>query len=237
MDEKIKDKIRKLLALSHGTDSDNESYVALQKAQALMAEYKLSEKDIKPEEASKKCIHKRTNFSYTYRSSDYYLNELAEIIAENFCCINYISKAKKKQRCTVYFMGKEEDVSIAEEALNIANFAIIHGYNKVWKSMCEMYGIDYIPAKLFNPAKLGYIKGYMEGLKEALRTQREENQEWGLVLVAPKEALEFYNSLHEMNINFSTPRVSGSYYNEGYTDGRSFNMHKKISSDDKLKLQ
>ena len=223
----IKEKIKKLLALSADNPSDAESYAALQKAQELMAQYKIEQKDIMTEDQIKKCIHRKTTLTYGSRSSDHFLSELASIIAENFCCVDYISRVRGTQTNRVCFMGMEDDVEIAEEALHVANAAIIRGYNRVYREACKEYDTDYLPAMYFNPLKLGYIEGYMAGLKQVFEDQKEKNQEWGLVLVAPQEAKDFLSALDVREFN-TIQRVDNSYYEEGYKDGKNFNLNKKI---------
>lgn len=230
--ENIKDKIKKLLALSEDNPSEAESYSALQKAQELMAKYKLSELDIKGEEKEIKCIRRRTNFSYGTRSSDHYINELATLLADNFCCVNYVSTPRGSRTHYVCFMGMEEDVSICEEAMATANRAIIRGYNKVYKEVCKEYDMDYLSARYFNPLKTGYIDGYLDGLRKALADQKEEYQEWGLVLVAPQEAKDFLASLKSRDYNH-TIYTDTTYYDKGYNDGSNFQMNKKIEGSDK----
>lgn len=225
----IKERVKKLLALSKDTEYDHESYVALQKAQELMAKYKLSQVDITDEEP-KKCIRTKTKVYYGTRSSDHYLDDLASVIADNFCCINYVSTPKYSRTHHVCFMGLQEDVDIAVEALYIANTAIIKGYNKIYKELCEAYDMKYIPAYLFNPHKLGYVKGYISGLKSAFESQRKANQEWGLVLVVPKEAQEFSDSLETAYFGGGNSVVDRTYYQEGYADGSSFQLSTKIDT-------
>lgn len=230
--ESALNKIKKLLALSADNPSDEESHAALQKAQELMAIHKLSEQDISPDEIKKKCIKKKTNFSYGTRSSDHYVDDLAGIIADNFCCVNYISTPRYSKTHYVCFMGMEEDVAICEEAMNIANYAIIKGYNRVYNDIARETGLDYVPARIFNPAKKGYVKGYLAGLKRALESQREKHQEWGLVLVVPQEAQDYIGSLDSVSFNMSDNKVDTYYYDEGYNDGSNFNMYKKVEGED-----
>lgn len=227
-DESIINKIRKLLDLSKSSDYENESYVAFQKAQELMVKYKLSETDISPEEVQKQvCVQVRTPFSYSTRSSDHYIDILAKIIAENFCCIEYIGTMPGSQTHYVYFMGMQEDVSICIEAMNIADRVIKKGYNKVYKKLSESYGASYVPAKVFNPYKIGYVKGYLAGLQSAFDKQKQEHPEYAIVLVAPQEAQDYIGGLE--TVAYSNPHGTNPYfYNDGYKDGASFQLNKKI---------
>lgn len=224
----IKEKIRKLLNLSGDNPSDAESFSALQKAQELMAMYKIERGDISDEE-QKKCVKKKTMLSYGTRSSDHYIADLAEIIADNFCCIYYMSTVRGSRTHTICFMGMEDDVEIATEVLYVANRYIVQGYNRVYKDLSREYGADYVPAKYFNPAKTGYIKGYLKGLKLALESQKEKNQEWGLVLVVPQEAKNFFDSLNHVSYN-PTCHTDHTYFNQGFNDGTQFHLDDKIGN-------
>lgn len=228
--EKIVDKIKKLLKLSENNPSQEESYAAFQKAQALMVEYKLSQSDItdKDQVKEKKCIRKKINLSYGTRSSDHYIYDLACIVAANFCCITCISTPRGSRTHYIMLMGLEDDVAIAEEIMYAANAQIIRGYNKVYKEESYWYSDGYVPAKVFNPLKVGYVQGYLTGLKKALETQRNAHQEeWGLVLVTPKEAKDYLAKLEGRDTG-SDCRSDLSYYATGYKDGSNFNMNKKL---------
>lgn len=229
----VKNKIKKLLALHEDGANDNESYVALLKAQELMAKYKLEKSDISEEE-KKQCIQCRTTLSYGTRSSDHYLNDLAAIIAENFCCINYVSTPRGTKTHYICFMGMEDDVSIAEEVIHAANSAIIRGYNRVYKELCKEYQIDYVPARYFNPVKTGYIDGYLDGLKAKLESQKAQHQEWGLVLVVPQEAKDFLGGLDKVSFGGDSYLTDRTYYDEGYEDGNNFQLNKKLGEVKKL---
>lgn len=233
--ESMISKIKKLLALAGNNPSDEESYSALQKAQQLMVEYKISEGEI-VDEKKEECVTLRTGFSYGSRSSDYYLSELARIIADNFCCIHFLSRRHGTKTNRICFMGLESDVNVANEVMTLANMAIIRGYNRVYRDMLKKDNVDYIPARYFNPAKEGYIEGYLEGLKYALDSQKEKNQEWGLVLVAPEEAQKFLEKLNPFQSNH-VRYINRSYHDEGYKDGSSFNLNKKLENDDKKRLE
>lgn len=227
--DNIKSKIKKLLALSEDNPSDAESYVALQKAQELMALYKLEQKDISEEYRNQECVKVKTTLSYGTRSSDHYLDDLAGIIANNFCCVNYISTPRGSRTHYVCFMGMKDDVDIAQEVIHTANMQIIRGYNRVYNEVCKEHNITYLPAKYFNPLKTGYIEGYLAGLKHALESQKEKHQEWGLVLVTPKEAQDYMSNLKSVDFG-GTIYVDNTYYDKGYTDGSNFNLNKKIDN-------
>lgn len=232
--ESIKEKIRKLLALSDDNPSDAEGYEAFKKAQELMVQYKLEQKDIS-DNKEQECIRRKTVVKYGTRSSDHYINDLATVIAQNFCCINYISTPRGTQSHYICFMGLKDDVSIAEEILATAVSNVIRGYNRVYKDVCKFHGFDYLPAKYFNPIKTGYVDGYVSGLRDALEDQKAKNQEWGLVLVVPQEAQDFLSDLTKADFSLGGSNyMDDSYYEEGYNDGVNFQLNKKLEDQKKL---
>ena len=89
--------------------------------------------------------------------------------------------------------------------------------------------LDYIPAKYFNPAKQGYVEGYLAGLSAALESQKDKHQEWGLVLVAPQEAKDFVDNLKKVGYSRVT-LVDNTYYDEGYNDGINFQLNNKLNT-------
>lgn len=229
--QSIKDKIKKLLTLSEGSNFDEESQTALLKAQELMVKYKLEQKDIEDDQKESKVVQKKTVLCYSTRSSDHYMNDLASVISENFCCVNYVSTTKGTSTHYICFMGDEDDVEIATESLYVANQAIVKGYNKIYKEVCKENNISYLPAKYFNPLKVGYTEGYIKGLKEALQAQKEANAEWGLVLVVPQEAKDFMSDLEGVDFRtMNAIRQSNRYYDQGYDDGKEFKLRDKIDT-------
>lgn len=225
--EKAMDKIKKLLALS-GSDNDNESHVALAMAQKLMMEFKIQEKEL-AEGEDKKCVTKKTSFYFTRGNVNTYVSDLADIISENFCCINFFSYRRGTRKNFISFMGLEDDVALCEEAMVTAMNAISAGYNRVWKELQKRYDVSYIPTSVWNPAKTGYIRGYLSGLSAVFEEQRSAHQEWGLVLVVPPEAEEYKANLEGITLNRPNA-ISYNYYNEGYEDGKKFNMNKKLNN-------
>ena len=87
----------------------------------------------------------------------------------------------------------------------------------------------------FNPIKIGYVDGYIAGLKSVLDSQKEKNQEWGLVLVKPKEAQDFLSGLTKRSFCKDTIIIDNSFYQEGYNDGKNFKINKKLNEGEEQK--
>lgn len=104
-----KEKIKKLLALAQ-SPSEAEAKAALLKARKLMAEYKLTEADLKEaEEQPVKDI--LTDITCSKRRDPWIVN-LSTIIGRNYCCQGYIRRNKHKQTILIGFIGLENDVEV-----------------------------------------------------------------------------------------------------------------------------
>lgn len=70
----------------------------------------------------------------------------------------------------------------------------------------------------------GYGYGFVRGILTALEKQSEENQtEWGLVLVIPKEVEDAAQNLVKKTFKAKTENnIDPSTYAEGYEEGKKF---------------
>jgi hypothetical protein len=100
--EKIKDRVRKLLALSK-SDNENEAMLALEKANALMADYNLDESALRYESVEVKTVKSYSRWRTTLANAMDYL----------YCCYHYHST--NSGRGTFVFFGEPSDVFLATE--------------------------------------------------------------------------------------------------------------------------
>ena len=116
--DNVIEKIRKLLALA-GSNNDNEAHTAMLKARKLMAQYKLSEKDIS---ADKKAELRRAIYQeHTYSGKkNWWFVGLARVIAENHCCHACGTVEGKSSVFRVTFAGLDDDPMIALELFGYA---------------------------------------------------------------------------------------------------------------------
>lgn len=223
--DNVKEKIMKLLAKAGENPNDNETICAMAKAQELMAKYKISESEVI---GSKKggIVNRMTQFSYATGSSNHYIRSLADIIAKNFCCMFYINTQSGHSTHYISFIGTEEDVSLCEQLMFTADQSIRRGCKKIQDTLKKLTGAKYIPAKFYNPYKVGYTMGFVNGLKTVLENQVKEHEEWGIILSVPNEAKNFIGGLKCVD----TGSESGNdyFYCDGYSDGSNF-MNKKVT--------
>ena len=220
----IKDKINKLLALSQ-SPNENEARLALLKAKELMVAHKLSMQDLAAEDAE--VIHHETSFTYSRRRNSWTL-QLANVIAENYCCRAFCRRRSRQQTRTVCLAGFPEDVQLCEKALRYALDCIA-----AWTER-----ITRLNRGLYSTKELGclcdsYARGYVAGLYVAYHRQRDAHEErWALVAAVP-------NAVDESVKGLKTEQAAGegniirSVFNVGFGDGLHFCMADKLESKNK----
>lgn len=224
MENNIIIKIKKLLALSESSN-EYEAKVAMLKAQELLAKHKLSLKEIEEHEDIN-VMEGKTNI--TFRQGKW-KGKLADLIAENFGCYHYY---RTNRTHTIIFMGKDEDVTACKMVLEYA----VDSINSVVNRLRYQYRKEgYSTKGLENDYALGFI----EGLEYAFEEQKQENQEWGLVLARDKEVVEAYEKkefIGSINTNTNFQGFNEAYF-KGVEDGEKFSISDKIVGDEKGTLQ
>ena len=175
-----KDKIRKLLALAKSPEPE-EAKLALLKARKLMAEHKLTERDL--EEHDTTVIQQEIDETFSKKANSW-MAPLSTVIGENYCCAAY--RCKRGAKTTVWrvgFIGLKDDFEIRTKIFKYAVRCIKAEQKKLRKQYRDYYTPQEI-AKICD----SYGYGFVSGVNEAFAEQNEENQEYGLVLKVPKEA-------------------------------------------------
>ena len=174
----IKDKIRKLLALAD-SPNDNEAIAALSKARELMARHKLTERDI--DIKSSEVVTELLDIYYTARSSIWVL-KLARVIAESCCCKSYSNRMYRKKTMQIGIVGFKEDTEVCKKLITYAYEHVCGRISEIKRRLKN----ENSAAEITQRGK-AYGIGFAEGLNQAIAEQHEANQEYGLVLITPKE--------------------------------------------------
>lgn len=223
MNEKIVSKIKKLLALSK-SENEHESQNAMLKVQEMLMKHKLSLKDV--EESNIETIsteERETEFTFTKAQ---WKARLGQLIADNLSCYCFLRTYKSRR---IVFFGRDDDVAIAEitfkYAMDFINSEVGKLRRKAYKEGYSAIGIEN-----------DYALGFMSGLKARFDEQKSKHEEWGLVLVKPKEVIEGYE---EMKKNFGktfSPNTkyqgNADAYYKGEKDGKEFDITNKIASEE-----
>ena len=192
------------------------------KAQELLMKYKLSMKDIENFEIENVTVEEKlTDFTFTGAT---WKGMLAKVIADNLCCHCYTRTSRTHR---IAFLGREEDVVIAEITLKYAIDFIEKESKKIsrqrYKQNLSAIGVQS-----------DYALGFIGGLKERYTSQVEQHQEWGLVLSKPKKVEEAYSKLTFKKKPISPTKYKGNSnaFEKGKHDGKNFNISDKVASED-----
>lgn len=187
--DKVMEKIRKLLALA-GSSNENEAKQALLKARKLMAENKLSQADIDLDEQT--VMHIDTGVTCT-KMTNPWAATLCAVVAEYYCCKCTRQHYKGDRKVTMYLVGLKDDVELCnkiyhyayETALSLIS-RNIHRYHSESASQVR---------ERRNAFGWGFARGVQYALEEQRRAAEDNKESWGLVMVTPQPVLDFINNL------------------------------------------
>lgn len=220
------DKIRKLLALSE-SPNEAEARAALLKAKELMAEHKLTEADIERAKAEK-VVQIRTGITFSARR-DPWIDDLSGVIGDNYCCRACRTHWKGKQTREIGFAGFESDVKVCEEVFRYAVDTARAGIADFKAGMKDVW--PPVSAREISRMSASFGKGFVRGLAAAYDEQGASHQEWGLVMVIPKEVNDFADSRWR-TAHFSSQLDSEAndafLYAKGYDEGKRFDPSTKL---------
>lgn len=229
--DRILRRIKGLLATAEGEANINESHTAFLKAQEMMVKYGVDPSDVTDNEEVKE-VFDRTGTDY--KRLYWYERNLARIIAKNFRCKNYIRWTKlegdRQKKNRIEFMGLEEDVLLASEMYRL----VVDAINFYAQKHIKKYGKGI--RRHTQSLKDDYMMGFIAGLERKFEEQIE-GQEWGLVLVVPKEVEDkFKREITGKAATYNIPRVEEQEsYQEGYRDGNGID-YKKETIDDTIQV-
>lgn len=217
----IKDKIKKLLSLAT-SPNENEAQAAMLKARELMAKNKLSDADFEdPKDEGMRSLVVN-DVKWTTDSGKVWMTSLCKLIAENYCCVSAWGSFKGKRTFTLEITGIGEDVDLCVEVIK---FAVKFIEKKV--KILQRKNINTDPKTV----ESSYAKGFIVGLEFAYEEQQEQNeQEWGLVMVVPKEVQDFADSLGTRNVKTKKSGLDPMIAMQGKKDGQEFNPNTLIGT-------
>ena len=233
--EKAIDKIRKLLALAE-SDNAGEAENALLAARKLMAEHKLTERDVadanKPGKLNKRVYEKHT-FSALKNG---WMIDLSKVIAENHCCAMCANGRQGSTVNRVMFVGLDDDPDIA---MTLFDYAVDHIHHMVSLFRREVNALpSWLSDRQHKNQRVrvyenSYAAGFVHGLETKYREQFVNEQgevtETALVLVQPKEVTDFQDTLKSKTVKVRNEGRDGDAMRAGYRAGYNFNPTKQIN--------
>lgn len=226
-----KDKIRKLLELAK-SPNEHEAKAALLKARQLMAEHKLREADC-VEAGKAKVRHATIGMTCTKRKEGW-MPTLSSIIASNYCCASYYNRVKGAQKVTIGFIGFEDDFEICERVFRYA-VDCVRAKEREYKRQYKKEWGDLYDGNYIRRLSDGYGCGFAAGVQKAFEEQSRENQEWGLVMVVPKEVKEDVGKLKVVRFAKdpdwdSMSNAENEAIANGYEDGKKFDPNRRLEA-------
>ena len=213
-DNKIIDKIEKLIALS-SSDNENEAKAAMLKAQELMAKYEIEMSQINPDKAKERPVASYTSPSFR----DDWVVDLGSLIAGNFRCRAVISSRRGSGGAfRLKFYGFDEDAQIS---INIFNYAV----KVIRRRMATLRAIYAEAGREFGRnEKMNYVEGFNAGLHQNFEDQKKQSETFALACLVPAEVNAFVDEIPGMeeyqNWEFERSREHDLLRQYGYIDGR-----------------
>ena len=198
---KIVEKIRKLLALGERNANENEAQAAILKAHKLMAEHGINAVSTGEAEisyAKEVCIHK---------GNRRFRKILSGVIAENFRCKQFYRNGQ------VVFFGRSDDARIAKEVFEYTYDYAYRESNRLYAQIRKEGGSG---KGVINSYAIGFIKGLSEKLGE---------QSTALMVIIPPDVKDQFAELNK-GWRKSTSKLTVTNggnrraYNSGLSDGR-----------------
>lgn len=228
--EKAIDKIRKLLALAQ-SDNAGEAENALLAARKLMADHKLTERDVSDAKQPGKLNHRVYEAQGFSAVKNSWFIDLSHVIAENHCCAMAASRRGRSTVNHVIFTGLGDDPDIA---LTLFDYAVQHIQHQVARFRASMP--DWYDRKRKNERvrifEQSYAMGFNLGIKkkyaEQFRDEQGEVTETALVLVQPVEVKRYQESLKSRTMNCRTEQRDSDAIAEGFQAGYNFDPTKQI---------
>lgn len=215
-DNKIIDKIEKLIALS-SSDNENEAKAAMLKAQELMAKYEIEMSQINPDKAKERPVLSYTSPSFR----DDWVVDLGCLIAGNFRCRAVISSRRRSGGAfRLKFFGFDEDAQIS---INIFDYAV----KVIRRRMATLRAIYAEAGREFGRnEKMNYVEGFNAGLHQNFEDQKKQSETFALACLVPAEVNAFVDEIPGMEEyqgrEFERSREHDLLRQYGYIDGKNF---------------
>lgn len=217
--EKCIEIINKLLRLSNSSN-EHEAKLALEKAYTLMLKYDISKDDVG--EPMGEVIEYKTSIYYTEYKNNY-ICTLANNIAEFYRCVSCSTYTNKSKKRTVVLMGNKDDCKIAESVILFIKSHVDKWFTEYRRKNRRKYTLEYLQATRNN-----YGEGFTKAIIELLEDKRKfAQQEWGLVVTIPQEAIDYKNALEHHTLKADFFDTNGLA--EGYIDGKNTQLEKHIT--------
>lgn len=182
-------RIRKALALANDNKNPNEAQTAMLMAQKMMAKYHIEMQEVEEEKSSDIQESEADIKKSSWRKF------LMKAICNNYRCDCFLRGNTGKR---IIIVGAKEDIEIAKTIYEFAENQLLDGFNKYFKNNYK----EDTEIRIRNAVKKDYADGFIRGLKEKFKKQREEetkkNEQYALV-ITNKKVDEYMENLNIRN--------------------------------------
>ena len=249
--DKIKEKIRKCLALAEGAKTEGEAHAAAMMAQKLLAKHHLAEKDVRNNiEDNESVVHKKVDFPSGWGPGRWKAR-LHIVIAENFRCESYTYSFGSSTRKQAVFLGLEEDTDMA-----VATFeTMIKAGQSIFKRWSKKQRALIKEAEQHKAFMLARVREHAAALE--VKTHKRQPLPWFInnqccpmkeIISLEHDLVEKRKNLGDMACVFAVPpawlespldpsttAVKNGWYC-GFVDGVKEALHKQRESNEELAI-
>ena len=222
--EKILDRIRKLSRMAEDTSSLNEAAIAAKRLAALMAKYDISNTDLYMSEDS--CaditydVFDEDKFCYKTTNKHWTHNVIIKVARQFDCHVlfNRLPNKKFGYKIMGYTADVEATISFAKSILHtIWNQGTVH--------LAATKGDRSTSAQV---ARASFSTGFITGVIDAMRKERESHIEAGSSLVVVKQQ-NIAKVFGEISYRKATNvKRNTDSYSAGYTEGKQYKNQKLV---------
>ena len=220
--EKVIDKIRKLLALATSSN-ENEAQSAMLMAQKLMAQHHIEMSQVEDAPIDHEVIEEEADKK---RHRTKWKRSLADLCASNFNCDIFY---RGHGSYATIFVGKKESIEICKTVYSAAVMFIDKEFAKYWNSEGKWQDFHLLGsnARIERPLsdsiimKDSYARGFIRRLRERFEEQKvkAEKEGWGLVLVKDADVTAYMESMtFKGSISNVASSVDSKALGQGYRD-------------------
>lgn len=233
----IINKIKGLLAIANDQKSDEESQSAFILAQKLMMKHEISMTEVEGRSDAPSIADGQVT---VHKKLFWWERRLAQVISENFRVKFYYNNKildnETQRKRAIYFLGFDNDIALAKEMYLLAYEAILFYSNRYVDSFYDDRTSRTRIHRITNGVKNSYMLGFLQGLEQKFEEQvKEMQQEYGLIVLVPKEVAEEYDNRFDgtKGISFKLPPIEESFaYEKGFYEGNSIDYTKTTIDDD-----
>lgn len=219
INEKIREKVNKLLAMAADQSSPNEAANAMAMAQKLMVEHGINTIDLK--KAELKITHVPSMFSIT-DPKDYEM-WLAMSCADAFGCHYYWSGGRPGKKWTFgkwWFVGRPDQIALAEHFMVVLQRAMYKGRAELVRNLAGY------PAKRKTEEGNGYCKGFVIAIrKNLIEVEKPE-----------KEVADAVAGVGEKSAEPQKSEAGAAGQWAGYEAGLKQGLHRPMTSESKAQI-